>query len=251
MTAATPLSAKVVLGLRSVEMGGSERVELHEVEELNQRRGEPPSLVRVDRLPGGRRTRSPPPPHPRTDSRRPSAAHGAVPPRPVGPRRSWGAASCVPPPHDIELRQSRIFGPRSSTPGHGWVDLRPGSRSPIWGRRSDARGTGKGIACEIASEPHRAAHLRRIGDTKEPTAQRRQPSSQARPRSARAAPTCSGQRDRTKRKRLIRAIVVVTALDAYLWWRYSTGRPLRLPPSRRASGGRSTCRRCSSSSRSG
>jgi cell division protease FtsH len=37
------------------------------------------------------------------------------------------------------------------------------------------------------------------------------------------------QRDRTKRKRLIRAIVVVTALDAYLWWRYSTGRPLRLP----------------------
>ena len=37
------------------------------------------------------------------------------------------------------------------------------------------------------------------------------------------------QRDRTKRKRLIRAIVVVSALDAYLWWRYSSGRPLRLP----------------------
>jgi cell division protease FtsH len=37
------------------------------------------------------------------------------------------------------------------------------------------------------------------------------------------------QRDRTKRKRLIRAIVVVTALDAYLWSRYSSGRPLRLP----------------------
>ena len=37
------------------------------------------------------------------------------------------------------------------------------------------------------------------------------------------------QRDRTKRKRLIRAIVVVTAFDAYLWWRYSSGRPLRLP----------------------
>ncbi|MBA3738460.1 MAG: hypothetical protein H0W97_07810, partial [Actinobacteria bacterium] len=37
------------------------------------------------------------------------------------------------------------------------------------------------------------------------------------------------QRDRTKRKRLLRAIVVVTSLDAYLWWRYSTGRPLRLP----------------------
>src|SRR5688572_22654852 len=37
------------------------------------------------------------------------------------------------------------------------------------------------------------------------------------------------QRERTKRKRLLRAIVVVTALDAYLWWRYSTGRPLRLP----------------------
>ena len=37
------------------------------------------------------------------------------------------------------------------------------------------------------------------------------------------------QRERTKRRRLIRAIVVVTALDAYLWWRYSTGRPLGLP----------------------
>jgi ATP-dependent Zn protease len=37
------------------------------------------------------------------------------------------------------------------------------------------------------------------------------------------------QRERTKRKRLIRAIVVVTALDVYLWWRYSSGRPLRLP----------------------
>ncbi len=37
------------------------------------------------------------------------------------------------------------------------------------------------------------------------------------------------QRERTKRKRLLRAIAVVTALDAYLWWRYSTGRPLRLP----------------------
>jgi cell division protease FtsH len=37
------------------------------------------------------------------------------------------------------------------------------------------------------------------------------------------------QRERTKRRRLIRAILLVTALDAYLWWRYSTGRPLRLP----------------------
>jgi cell division protease FtsH len=37
------------------------------------------------------------------------------------------------------------------------------------------------------------------------------------------------QRERTKRKRLIRAIVVVSALDAFLWWRYSTGQPLRLP----------------------
>ena len=37
------------------------------------------------------------------------------------------------------------------------------------------------------------------------------------------------QRDRTKRKRLLRAIAVVTFLDAYLWWRYSTGRPLQLP----------------------
>jgi ATP-dependent Zn protease len=37
------------------------------------------------------------------------------------------------------------------------------------------------------------------------------------------------QRERTKRKRLIRAIVVVASLDAYLWVRYSSGRPLRLP----------------------
>ncbi len=37
------------------------------------------------------------------------------------------------------------------------------------------------------------------------------------------------QRERTKRKRLIRAIVLVTSLDAYLWWRYSSGRPLHLP----------------------
>ncbi len=37
------------------------------------------------------------------------------------------------------------------------------------------------------------------------------------------------QRERTKRKRLIRAIVVVASLDVYLWWRYSSGRPLRLP----------------------
>jgi cell division protease FtsH len=37
------------------------------------------------------------------------------------------------------------------------------------------------------------------------------------------------QRDRTKRKRLLRAIVIVTALDAYLWVRYSSGRPLRVP----------------------
>jgi ATP-dependent Zn protease len=37
------------------------------------------------------------------------------------------------------------------------------------------------------------------------------------------------QRERTKRRRLIRAIVFVVAMDAYLWWRYSSGRPLRLP----------------------
>ena len=37
------------------------------------------------------------------------------------------------------------------------------------------------------------------------------------------------QRERTKRRRLIRAIVLVSGLDAYLWWRYSTGRPLSLP----------------------
>ena len=37
------------------------------------------------------------------------------------------------------------------------------------------------------------------------------------------------QRERTKRKRLIRAIVLVDLLDAYLWWRYSSGRPLHLP----------------------
>jgi cell division protease FtsH len=37
------------------------------------------------------------------------------------------------------------------------------------------------------------------------------------------------QRERTKRKRLLRAILVVSAIDVWLWWRYSTGRPLRLP----------------------
>ena len=37
------------------------------------------------------------------------------------------------------------------------------------------------------------------------------------------------QRERTKRKRLLRAIVIVSTLDAYLWVRYSSGRPLRLP----------------------
>jgi cell division protease FtsH len=37
------------------------------------------------------------------------------------------------------------------------------------------------------------------------------------------------QRERTKRKRLLRAIILVSALDAYLWVRYSSGRPLRLP----------------------
>jgi cell division protease FtsH len=37
------------------------------------------------------------------------------------------------------------------------------------------------------------------------------------------------QRERTKRRRLLRAVVLVSALDAYLWWRYSSGRPIRLP----------------------
>ena len=37
------------------------------------------------------------------------------------------------------------------------------------------------------------------------------------------------QRERTKRRRLLRAVILVTALDAYLWWRYSSGRPIRLP----------------------
>jgi cell division protease FtsH len=37
------------------------------------------------------------------------------------------------------------------------------------------------------------------------------------------------QRERTKRRRLLRAIVLVTALDVYLWHRYSSGRPIKLP----------------------
>jgi cell division protease FtsH len=37
------------------------------------------------------------------------------------------------------------------------------------------------------------------------------------------------QRERTKRRRLIRAILIVSTLDTYLWWRYSTGRPIRMP----------------------
>ena len=45
------------------------------------------------------------------------------------------------------------------------------------------------------------------------------------------------QRERTKRKRLIRALIVVASLDAYLWWRYSSGRPLQLPTIRKASRG--------------
>jgi len=36
-------------------------------------------------------------------------------------------------------------------------------------------------------------------------------------------------RERTRRRRLLRAIVVIGALDAFLWHRYSTGHPLRLP----------------------
>ncbi|HEX9410653.1 MAG TPA: AAA family ATPase [Actinomycetota bacterium] len=42
-------------------------------------------------------------------------------------------------------------------------------------------------------------------------------------------------RDRTRRRRLLRAIVVIGGLDVYLWYRYSSGRPLHpglphLPP---------------------
>jgi cell division protease FtsH len=37
------------------------------------------------------------------------------------------------------------------------------------------------------------------------------------------------QRERTKRRRQIRALLLITAFDAYLWWRYSTGRPISLP----------------------
>ena len=37
------------------------------------------------------------------------------------------------------------------------------------------------------------------------------------------------QRERTKFKRIIRAIVVIGLIDLYLWYRYSSGRPLTLP----------------------
>jgi cell division protease FtsH len=37
------------------------------------------------------------------------------------------------------------------------------------------------------------------------------------------------QRDRTKKKKILRAIVVMLVLDAYLFHRYSTGHPFRLP----------------------
>ena len=42
-------------------------------------------------------------------------------------------------------------------------------------------------------------------------------------------------RDRTRRRRLLRAIVVISGLDVYLWSRYSNGRPIHpglphLPP---------------------
>ena len=37
------------------------------------------------------------------------------------------------------------------------------------------------------------------------------------------------QRERTKRRRQVRAILLIVGLDAYLWYRYSTGRPISLP----------------------
>jgi ATP-dependent Zn protease len=37
------------------------------------------------------------------------------------------------------------------------------------------------------------------------------------------------QRERTKRRRQLRALLLITAFDGYLWWRYSTGRPISLP----------------------
>ncbi len=37
------------------------------------------------------------------------------------------------------------------------------------------------------------------------------------------------QRERTKRRRVLRALILVGAVDAYLWYRYSSGRPLRMP----------------------
>jgi cell division protease FtsH len=37
------------------------------------------------------------------------------------------------------------------------------------------------------------------------------------------------QQERTKKKKILRAIVVFAILDAYLWHRYSTGNPIRLP----------------------
>jgi hypothetical protein len=46
-----PLGAKIVLLLRAVEVGSPEHVELHEVEELGERRRESPSLLGIDRLP--------------------------------------------------------------------------------------------------------------------------------------------------------------------------------------------------------
>jgi ATP-dependent Zn protease len=37
------------------------------------------------------------------------------------------------------------------------------------------------------------------------------------------------QRERTKRRRQIRALLLIVGFDAYLWYRYSTGRPIGLP----------------------
>src|SRR2546429_1356720 len=36
-------------------------------------------------------------------------------------------------------------------------------------------------------------------------------------------------RERTRRRRIIRLIVILTAADAFLWWRNASGHPLHLP----------------------
>ena len=37
------------------------------------------------------------------------------------------------------------------------------------------------------------------------------------------------QRERTRRRKVLRLFVIIAVFDAYLWYRYATNNPIRLP----------------------